>query len=406
MPALRPGQNLLLNNRLWSLWQVTPGEGRQLVLEAIGASEAAHGMTRRLTAFQYGSELFIEQRRGGYWQANLEQDWQPTESGPVLVCRLATALDLLNAHTQSPALGQLANDFSWSYSRSARYRFCARAYYYHYYAAWEGWQPEAPPPVRTAYLLKNLTDLPRWVGTLVHDSLRFALARLKAGRLVSRDDLVGQMHRRAQADFESSQSGRYQQQPNALVGFQEHYYKIPLDKSTWQTSWQRAEQMLDTFLKSELYARLSQYSPDSFLEVEALHSFSLAETKIWVQMDLARFDGHKIEIYAWKSGEIDPDSVRRQLGVYGLFLLRQAKPEWQDASMKGIIYNLMDDKQDEVALDPATLEAVAVEVKADIARLRGLLIEPQINLAAINRFPMIADRAVCRGCQFRALCGR
>lgn len=376
-----------------------------MAFDTIGASEAAHGMTRRLSGFQYGSELFIEQRRGGYWRANLERDWQQTDNGPVLVGQPAAALDLLNAHTQSPAIGQLANEFSWSYSRSARYQFCARAYYYHYYAAWEGWQPAAPPPVRTAYLLKNLTSLPRWVGTLVHDSLRFALARLKAGRPVSRDDLVGQMHRRAQADFESSQSGRYHQQPNALVGFQEHYYKIRLDKSTWQTNWRQAEQMLDTFLKSELYARLSHYSPDTFLEVETLHSFSLAGTKIWVQMDLARFDGQMIEIYDWKSGPIDPAKGQQQLGVYGLYL-RQSRPEWQAVPMKGLVYNLRDDRQDEVALDPAALAAVEPAVKADIARLRGLLVEPQTNLAELNRFPMIDDRTVCSGCQFRELCGR
>ncbi|MCB9100469.1 MAG: PD-(D/E)XK nuclease family protein [Anaerolineales bacterium] len=405
MTTLRPGQNLLLNNRLWSLWQVSAGEGRQVALEAIGASEAARGMTRRLAGFQYGSELFIEQRRGGYWRANLEQDWQPTDNGPVLVCQPATVLDVLNAHTQSPALGPLANEFSWSYSRSARYRFCARAYYYHYYAAWEGWQPAAPPPVRTAYLLKNLTDLSRWVGTLVHDSLRFALARLKAGQPVSRNDLVGQMHRRAQADFENSQSGRYQQQPNALVGFQEHYYKIPLDKTTWQTSWQRAARLLDTFLQSELYTRLGQYSSDTFLEVETLHSFALAETKIWVQLDLARFDGQVIEIYAWKSGESDQASLRRQLGVYGLYL-RQTYPEWHDKPLKGLIDYLTDNRQEEIALDPATLEAVEQEIKADIAHLRGLLVEPQINLAKIERFPMIDDRAICRSCQFRELCGR
>ena len=405
MVALRPGQNLLLNNRLWSLWQVLPGEGRQLTIEAIGASEASFGMTRRLTAIQYGSELFIEQRRGGYWQANLERDWQQSDNGPVLVCRPANALDLLNVHTQSPALGQLTNEFSWSYSRSAKYRFCTRAYYYHYYADWEGWCPESPPPVRTAYLLKNLTDLSRWIGAMVHDSLRFALARLRAGRPVSRDDLVGQMYRRAQADFESSQNGRYQQQPNALVGFQEHYYKISLDKTTWQTSWQRAEQRLDTFLTSELYDRLGQYPPDSFLDVETLHSFSLAETKIWVQLDLARFDGHRIEIYAWKSGASDSVEIRRQLGVYGLYL-RQTQPEWRHVPIRGMVYNLVDDRQEEVGLDPTTLEAVETEIKADIAHLRGLLVEPQANLAEINRFPMIDDRAICRGCQFRELCGR
>ncbi|MCB9079532.1 MAG: Dna2/Cas4 domain-containing protein, partial [Anaerolineaceae bacterium] len=159
------------------------------------------------------------------------------------------------------------------------------------------------------------------------------------------------------------------------------------------------------FLQSELYTRLGQYSSDTFLEVETLHSFALAETKIWVQLDLARFDGQVIEIYAWKSGESDQASLRRQLGVYGLYL-RQTYPEWHDKPLKGLIDYLTDNRQEEIALDPATLEAVEQEIKADIAHLRGLLVEPQINLAKIERFPMIDDRAICRSCQFRELCGR
>lgn len=405
MPTLKPGQNLLLNNRLWSLWQVTQREGRQLDLEAIGASQSSQGMARQLTAVQYGLELFIEQRRGGYWRANLEQDWQETSGGPVLEFHPATRLDLLNQHTSSPAQGQLANEFSWSYSRWAKYRFCPRAYYYHYYAAWEGWQPESPPPVRTAYLLKNLTSLTPWISTLVYESIRFALARLRAGQRVDEKDLVAQMHRRAQADFESSQSGRYRRQPNTLVGFQEHYYKLRLDKSIWQSAWQQAAQLLQTFLASSLYAGLQQHPADTFLDVETLQSFRLADTKIWVQMDLARFDGEMIEIYNWKSGIVALSEVQRQLGVYGLYL-RQAQPEWHAIPMKGIVYNLTEDRTTEVTLDTAILESVETEVKGSIAQMQDFLIEAEANWAEITRFPMIDDLAVCRTCQYRELCGR
>ncbi|HMR68220.1 MAG TPA: hypothetical protein PKE64_29775, partial [Anaerolineae bacterium] len=94
MTALKPGQILQLSNRLWSLRQVTPRAGRHLDLEAIGASEAAMGMMRSLKAVLIGPDLFIEQRRSGYWQADLGSGRQKTALGPVLICRPATALDL------------------------------------------------------------------------------------------------------------------------------------------------------------------------------------------------------------------------------------------------------------------------------------------------------------------------
>ena len=61
------GQNLLLNKRLWHLRQVRPVEARHWELEAIGVSEAALGLTRRMTAIQYGDDLFIQQRQRDYW---------------------------------------------------------------------------------------------------------------------------------------------------------------------------------------------------------------------------------------------------------------------------------------------------------------------------------------------------
>ncbi|MFC1976505.1 hypothetical protein ACFLXQ_08910, partial [Chloroflexota bacterium] len=194
-------QNLLLNNRLWTIRQVSSLGRRNLAFEVIGASAASLGMTRRMKAIRYGDDLFIEQRHRGYWYGHLQQDWVEHERGSALACKPATWPDLLNIHTSHPASGNLKNEFSWSYSRAAKYKDCPRAYYYHYYAAWEGWQANAPAPVKRAYLLKNLTSLSRWAGNLVHESIKFALTRLKAGQPVAAGDLTKRMHTRAQADF-------------------------------------------------------------------------------------------------------------------------------------------------------------------------------------------------------------
>jgi hypothetical protein len=405
MDTLRPGQSFLLNNRLWSIRQVEPAEGRCLEIEAIGASEAAQGMTRHLKAIQYGQTLFIEQRRGGYWRADLERDWQETDYGPTLTCRPATELDLLAAHTRWPASGDLKNNFSWSYSRASRYRYCPRAYYYHYYAAWEGWLPDAPQPVKQAYLLKNLTDLSRWTGVLVHDSIKFALSRLKAGQPIAANELISQMHRRAQADFETSWSGQYRQQPNQLAGFAEHHYRTGLTEAAWQTARRNAEHHLQTFISSALYASLRRQSPDTFLDVETLQSFFIGQTKVWVQLDLARYDGQTIYLYDWKTGAVDEAELLQQLAVYGLYA-RQAWPEWETIPLQGIVYSLTDDRIIEFDLSETVLYEAQTSIQKSITQLKDLLLDQQANLAEMRRFPMINDLSVCQHCQFRTLCGR
>jgi hypothetical protein len=404
---LKPGQALLLNNRRWQLRQVQAVGARNFELEAIGASEASLGMTRRMKATRYGDELFIEQRHRRYWRGHLRRDWLEDEFGPVLHCQPATWLDLLDTHTQHPAAGDLKNKFSWSYSREAKYRQCPRAYYYHYYAAWEGWRQESPSPVQRAYLLKNLTNLSLWVGNLVHESIKYALARLKAGQTVAETRLIEQMHARAQTDYEDSRSGRYRQQPNQLTGFQEHYYRMKIPQSTWQAAWTQAEQYLRTFINSALYADLGRQPANTFLNVEELQSFSLAGTKVWVQMDLARREDDTIYLYDWKTGSVEESQVRQQLGIYALFAHRTWSGSARaNLALRGLVYLLAEDRQLEFELDEAALHEIQTTAETRIAYLQTLLQDPQANLADLKSFPMIDDLSVCRRCQFRELCGR
>jgi hypothetical protein len=401
--VLVAGQNLLLNKRLWHLRQVRPLAAHRWELEAIGLSEAALGLTRLMTAFQYDDDLFIHQRQRNYWHGHLQRDWLETERGPALNCKPASPLDLLAAHTRQPASGELKNEFSWSFSRAAKYRQCPRAYYYHYYAAWEGWQKEAPAPVQQAYLLKNLTDLPHWTGTLVHEAIKLALRRLKAGRTITEASLIKQLRRRAEAAFADSHSERYRQKPNQLTGFQEHYYQINLPPSAWQEAQAQAEHYLRTFLNSALYAELREQPPLALLAVEELQSFPVAGVKVWVQLDLVRRGHNTLYLYDWKSGPVDPAELRQQLGIYGLYL-RHAWPP--GIPLRAIVYLLAEDKLLEFELDEPMLQETQAFVERSVAQLRGLLLDQDANLAELRRFPMINDLSVCRRCQFRELCGR
>lgn len=403
MTSLTAGQSLLLNNRLWHLRQVRPRSARVLELEAIGASEAAQGMARRLQAIVLGRHLFIARPRHDYWQANLDQDWQPGDFGPVLACRPATRLDLLDAFTQQPPAGDLPNEFSWSFSRQALYQKCPRAYYYHYYAAWEGWQADAPEPVRQTYLLKNLTNIPAWTGQLVHDAIKFALGRRQGGRPATPTEVAAQMHRRARADFRASQAGHFLRQPNQQVGFREHYYRESAPPAAWREAWQNARRYLLTFFNSAL---VGQFAPDSFLSVEALHSFAVEGVKIWVQIDLACREPDTIHLYDWKTGPIDEDSARRQLGIYALFA-HHTWPEHIRGPIRGTVLGLADGRRIDFEFAPADLQAVQSTITASIAGLQALLLQPaQANLAELRRFPQIPNGEVCRQCQFKALCGR
>jgi hypothetical protein len=312
---------------------------------------------------------------------------------------------MLDAHTRVPATGDLTNAFSWSFSREALYRRCPRAYYYHYYAAWEGWQPDAPPPVRHTYLLKNLTTIPQWVGTLVHDAIKFALSRLQSGVVVAPANLLAQMRQRARADVEASRQQAYRQQPKQQPGFQEHYYRANPPAAAWAEAWQRAEQRLRVFIDSRVYARLQTLPPAAFLKVETLQGFNLGDVHTWVQMDLATVDGGQLTVFDWKTGEVDLAAAQRQLSLYGLFV-RHTWPEFGAMPLRGVVFDLAANELTTLELGDDLLRETGLAAQRSIDHLRRLLADPITNLAELRRFPMIDDFGVCATCRFRELCDR
>ena len=201
--------------------------------------------------------------------------------------------------------------------------------------------------------------------------------------------------------------GRYRQQPNRFTGFQEHYYQLALPNPAWQTAWTKAEQYLQTFLRSTLYVHLLRQAPATFLDIEELNSFLLAGTKVWVQMDLVRREEDTIVLYDWKTGPLDQAELRLQLGVYGLYV-RQTWPEFAGpgVSIRGIVYDLANDQLLEFELAETTLQETEAMIEASVTQLRSLLLDSEANLTELRRFPMIADLDVCQRCQFRELCGR
>ncbi len=64
------------------------------------------------------------------------------------------------------------NEFSWSASRDRLFRSCPRAYYYNYYAYWNGWSYKADAKTKLIYRLKKLQSTALWAGSIVHDVIQ------------------------------------------------------------------------------------------------------------------------------------------------------------------------------------------------------------------------------------------
>jgi hypothetical protein len=97
------------------------------------------------------------------------------------------------------------------------------------------------------------------------------------------------------------------------------------------------------------------------------------------------------------------------VGIYALY----AHQKWGialDGVVGGLVYltgaNGAGAERVSVAADATALDACTREMRGSIAGMRALLADPARNLARVESFPQVEDRAVCRRCPFRRPCGR
>jgi len=315
-------------------------------------------------------------------------------------------------------VADLQNTFTWSVSRDKTFEMCARQYWWNYYGSWGGWSRDADPEARRAYMFKNLSNRWAWVGTAVHEAIEGLLKRLQRrgghgtldfegrGDEVRRERELERLTERMRRDYVSSRDGRYRDQPKKAFGLVEHEYSEPVSRDEWAAMNDKARAALDAFLVSPLFDDVRSSDPARWLPIEQLDQFDMEGTPVWVVLDFARrLADDTLHIYDWKTGKIDPEGNRPQLGCYTLYVgLRHDAPPAK--VVNHLVYLGTDLTEVTFTLDEKDLEATKDFMRQSIARMKARLVDPAANAARREDFPLTDDLARCASCAFRRLCGR
>jgi hypothetical protein len=133
-------------------------------------------------------------------------------------------------------MADFKNEFSWSPSRDRLFDRCLRAYYWRYYAHWNGWRSDAPEEARVAYRLGKQDSFPTWGGTIVHDVVEGAIKGLRDfHRPIDVERLHGEAKQRLRSGWVESRDGAWVRDPKRKVSLWEHYYGGPEDRSKERT---------------------------------------------------------------------------------------------------------------------------------------------------------------------------
>jgi hypothetical protein len=298
---------------------------------------------------------------------------------------------------------ELVNELTWSKSRHGKFEECRRLYWFHYYGSWGGWEASAPPRIREAYVLKNLSTRQQWAGKVVHDTIAYALSMARAGDAPEIEQLVKRARTRMRDDFRRSRAGEYRARPKRVVGLVEHELKIPIPDSEWKANWDVAETCLRRFHASTWLAKARQLQAADWLPIDEIDSFLLDGIRVFAGPDFAFREGGSTVLVDWKTGR-QRDEDHEQVKGYALF----AAAKWNAAPEQviGRLVYLGAGQEVDVNVTPDALEGFRAFFRQSVAGMKALLRDPEHNVAVEEDFPQTAEPGRCRSCAFQKLCGR
>ena len=300
-------------------------------------------------------------------------------------------------------MSELANTFSWSRSRDVMFHECRRKYFYHYYGAWGGWEPDAPPEIRRLYVLKQLTGRQGWAGRVVHEAVELALRTLHAGREVPEGWLTEETVARMRREWRFSRSGGYRERPKADVALFEHEYGVEVAPRTWQVLRDHVLRCLRNFYRLPLLAEIRAAPRERWILIEDVRAFDFEGTPAYAAPDFGYWTAaDRLALVDWKTGSPDPEETAVQLGCYALYArdILEVPPGQVDL----FEVNLREGIVTVHPWDEARVQAVRERLRLSIRAMKAWLRDPAANLAVIDDFERAEDLRLCRWCNFKAVC--
>lgn len=221
-------------------------------------------------------------------------------------------------------MGEIVQKHAWSESRTKTLRECMKKYYYTYCLSWGGWQSSAPQERRRAYMLKNMTNMPMLVGSIVHDIIEMVIKTgRQSGQWISLEDAQKdaiQLLRKAWLD---STKKRWQQSPKHNTNLAEHFYDEEIPEEKLKGYKNKVLVCLKSFYDCPLFSIMKSLLKKNWLTIEDFANFTLKTgEEVAVKIDCGFRHEGKVFLLDFKTGAVN-DSVIDQLITYGMYAIKK-----------------------------------------------------------------------------------
>ncbi|MEZ6017055.1 MAG: PD-(D/E)XK nuclease family protein [Planctomycetota bacterium] len=309
----------------------------------------------------------------------------------------------------------IVHELSWSTSRARTFAACPRRYYFDYYLSWLGWERNAAPERRKAYLLKKMSRFPMLAGDLVHQGIAEYFRRRDQGLAYTLEEAKRDAVTALRAKYKESRDGAWKARPSKLCRLAEHHYEEPrIDEATGAAGEYgkryvaRMEACLTAFFEAPELADVRASEPASWLACEEMSTFELFGTKVFAVPDFAyRAPDGRVHILDWKTGSPRPED-RFQLEVYAFY----ARETWGAAPEEIVAEDvyLESGERHAVEFTDATLAAAEARIERSLSEMKAAHFDADRGVGDPSRFPALAldspEARECRSCNYRELCDR
>lgn len=294
--------------------------------------------------------------------------------------------------------------FSWSHTRDATLRVCARQYYWRYYAGHRGWSPDAAPLARRAYALRHLTTLPLVLGSAIHDCAAECARASCADRPLPSPATLRQRVREAlNGVCFSRDRDQFLRSPRRSPMLVEMYYHGTISAESIARVKARMDLCLENLIASPVWEELRGTDPATVAIPEQPRPIELDGVLVYLAPDLCFHSGKTWVVADWKTGRVF--DAWDQLSIYALYLEYVLRVPCSPPAYEGRVYYLSSGEEDRYRFTREDLDCARSRVAESVARMRELLRDPDENRPeGREAFLQTRNRSRCGTCAFLELC--
>ena len=298
-------------------------------------------------------------------------------------------------------MGKLINEVSWSNSSAGTLEGCKRQYYYGKYLAWDGWFGDSDPKRREAYQLKNMTSLPMWIGTIVHNTIEYALAVYEdQGELPTLASLKDLATHDLRLGWGQSTKAEWREFPKKKVRLIEHQRGDKISKEDTDAAKAKIFHCLEVFYK---LCDVILKDVTGFIELENLHYFYLkGGEKVFLKMDCGvKYKDGKVLLIDWKTSKKRDENVYNQLAIYAMYVMKKYKVKLENIQVSPI-YLAIESFMECKSISQEQIDEVVRRIKIDTVNMIDL--HPHGESLNIGKFPVTTQTWRCNYCNFQEIC--